>query len=87
MKRVILDLLFLIIVIACPWWVSVLFGIAVLYYFKTYYEVIIFGLLLDIYYGHFSTTFHLQDYRFTILFVVLWIFSHYIKKRLKFYAR
>ena len=39
MKRIFLEIgLFLVIIIA-PWWVSVIFALALLYYFKSFNEI------------------------------------------------
>ena len=86
-KRIILDVLLFLFVVTCPWWVTVLFAIAILYYLKFFNEIILFGFLMDIYYGSFSPTFRITDYKFTLLFLVLLLTSFFIKKRLKFYNR
>jgi hypothetical protein len=86
-KRTILDILLFLFVIVCPWWVTMIFAIAILYYLRFFTEIVLFGLLMDIYYGSFSTTFHIMDYKFTLLFFVLLLTSFFIKKRLKFYNR
>jgi hypothetical protein len=87
MKRIILNIILFISIIICPWWVSVILALAILYYLKNFPEIILYGLLLDIYYGKLSSTFHIFDYRFTLLFLILLLSSFYIKKRLKFYDR
>ena len=86
-KHLILDLVLFLFIIACPWWASVILAVVVLYYLPTFYEMVIFGLLLDIYYGQLGPVFHFTDYRFTLLFLFLLLSSFFIKKRLKFYER
>jgi hypothetical protein len=86
-KRIILDILLFLFVIVCPWWLTVIFAVAILYYLRFFNEMVLFGLLMDIYYGSFSATFHIMDYKFTLLFFALLLTSFFIKKRLKFYNR
>jgi hypothetical protein len=87
LKRIVFDILILISAIVCPWWFTALFSIAILYYFKTFNEIILFGLVMDILYGRVSANFHFWDYRFTLFFLILLLISFVIKKRLKFYNR
>jgi len=68
-----------------PWWVTAILATVTLYYFRSYNEIILFGLVMDIYYSHLSPDFHLLDYRFTLFSLILLISSFYIKKRLKYY--
>lgn len=87
MKRLILNILLFLFIITCPWWVSVLFALFILYYLRTFNEIILYGLVMDILYGRFSPHFHLFDYKFTLFFLLLLLSSLFIKKRLKFYSR
>lgn len=86
-KRIILESLLFISVISFPWWISVLFALVILFYLKTFNEIILFGLIMDIYYGRLSPTFHVMDYKITIVFIIALLVSFFIKKRLKFYLR
>ncbi len=87
LKRIIFDVLLFISALTCPWWFTALFSIAILYYFKNFNELILFGLIMDILYGRLSANFHWWDYKFTVFFLILLISSIYIKKRLKFYSK
>jgi hypothetical protein len=86
-KRIVFDVLLLLSAIACPWWFTGIFSIVILYYFKTFNEVILFGVIMDILYGGLSATFNWWDYKFTLFFLLLLITSYFIKKRLKFYNK
>jgi len=86
-KHIILDLILFLVIILCPWWVSVLLAIGILYYLISFNEIILFGLIMDIYYGKLSPEFHILNYTFTIVFLILLLSSIFIKKRLKFYNR
>jgi hypothetical protein len=87
LKRIIFDILLFISAIAAPWWFTGIFSIAILYYFKNFNEIILFGLVMDILYGRLADTFHWYDYRFTLFFLILLLTSFFIKKRLKFYDK
>lgn len=51
MKRVIFDILLLVLLFLSPWWVGVVFAIIGLFVFKNFYEMIFsFGILYGIYY-------------------------------------
>jgi hypothetical protein len=80
MKHLIFDIILFIVILTCPWWVSALLAVFLLYYLCTFNEIVIFGLFMDILYGQ-------GNYTFTIVFLVLLISSFYIKKRLKFYSK
>ena len=84
MKRLIFNIVLFLVVITCPWWVGVVLGLFILYYLKSYNELIIFGLVMDIYYGNFSQNFSILEYKFTLLFLILIVSSFFIKKRLRF---
>lgn len=80
MKHLILTIVMFLVVLTFPWWVSVLFGLFLLYYLNSFYELVIFGFIMDILYGQ-------GNYHFTILFLVLLLSSFFIKTRLKFYSK
>jgi len=80
MKNLIFGIILFLSIIILPWWVSALFAIFLLYYLKHFNEIIIFGLIMDIYYGQ-------STYYFTLFALILLLSSFFIKKRLKFYAR
>jgi hypothetical protein len=87
LKRIIFNILLFISAIIAPWWFTALFSIAILYYFKNFNEVILFGVIMDVLYGRLSANFHWYDYKFTVFFLILLITSYFIKKRLKFYDK
>jgi hypothetical protein len=85
-KKTVLNIILFFVIILCPWWLSVALGIALLFYFKNYSEVIVFGLIMDIYYAKLAPSFNIFDYKLTLFFIILYFISHFLKKRLKFYA-
>ncbi len=78
-KHLTLDIILLLSVFIFPWWLTAVLAVAILFYLKSFKELVIFGLLLDIYYGF--------DYRFTIISVLVLLSSFYLKKRFKFFSR
>jgi len=91
LKHIILDIILFLSIIICPWWVSTFFALFLLYYLRFFNEIILFGVVMDIFYGNFSPLltdgFHLFSYKFTIFFLILLLFSFFVKKRLKFYSQ
>lgn len=91
MKKLLLEIILFLVILVAPWWVSVLFALALLYYFKSFNEIILFGLVIDILYNKFSPgvwdIFNFFGFRFTFFFLILLLISYFVKKRLKFYSK
>ncbi len=85
-KKIISDTVLFLVILLCPWWLSVILGVALLFYFKNYSEIVLFGLIMDIYYTKLAPSFNIFDYKITLFYLVLLIASYFIKKRLKFYS-
>lgn len=83
-KHLLIDIIFFVLIIILPYWLTVLLAIFLLFYFKNFNEIIIFGFIMDLYYSDFGIPFNIFDYKFTLLFFFLLILSFYFKKRLKF---
>jgi len=49
--RILSGIVVIVSAIIFPWWVSVIFAVAGLFYFGNFYEVLIVGLILDTLYG------------------------------------
>jgi len=86
MIRIISDILIFLSIIILSWWMSIIIIIFFLYRFRSFNEVVIFGLIMDIFYGKSSASFNLWDYRFMIFCLIALLSSFYIKKYLKFTA-
>jgi hypothetical protein len=50
-KRIFFTLLLLVAVLYAPWWLALLVAMYGTFYFPRYYEVIVFGALVDLFYG------------------------------------
>lgn len=66
-----------------PWWISLILALAALFYFESYYEIVLIGFMYDVLYYSANTAFGL--YGFTLLACTLFIFVKQIKKRLILY--
>jgi hypothetical protein len=71
LKRIIFDLIILFILfILFPWWVSVIFAFAGLFYFERFYEAVIVGLLIDSIYGSFIILPNFPYFMTTCFFII-----------------
>lgn len=50
-KRIFISLIFLISSFILPWWLVIILGLILAFYFNNFYEFIIAGLILDSLYG------------------------------------
>ena len=84
LKRVIFDLILILVAITLPWWISVILALAGLFYFDKFYEAIFVGLLIDSIYG---SIFVLPKfpYLMTTIFVIVTLLSVRFKKSLIMY--
>lgn len=51
MKRALFDLVLIGAVLYAPWWLTLIFAATGIFYFPSFYEVIVAGLLVDLLYG------------------------------------
>ncbi|HEY4490058.1 MAG TPA: hypothetical protein VJC12_02275 [Candidatus Paceibacterota bacterium] len=77
LKRIFIDILLFVSVFIAPWWFTVILGFILVFLFENFYEVLIIGLIIDSLYGAHSLT-------WTIAFSLLFLFSLFVKKHLKF---
>lgn len=82
--RIVFNILMFLSVLFLPWWVTVIVAMVFLSKFKAY-EIIFWGVFVDILYSASVPSFLNIEYLFTITFIVLLIISHYLKRRLMFY--
>jgi hypothetical protein len=66
-----------------PWWIVLLLALASLFFFESYYEILVLGLICDVLYASSHTFFGL--YGFTLISGLLLILVGQIKKRLIMY--
>ena len=81
--ELILRILVLLSPFFLPWWLAVIFILAALFYFDTYYEILILGFFFDVLYHSANTMFGL--YGFILISCLLFICVKQFKKRLVLY--
>lgn len=86
MQRILADLAICIALLVFPWWVGFVLACIAFFLFEDFYEVILFGLIIDsLYQISIARYFHFELF-FTAFAIVLFIAGFYIKKKLKFYS-
>lgn len=83
--RIISGIIILGTIIWGYWWLTWSIAIASLFLFPIYFEIIAWGIIYDALYGISLPSFWNIDYIFTIVSIVLFLFSLIIKKRLIIY--
>jgi len=86
LKRVALDIILFISLIALvPWWIAAIFALALSFYFQNYYEIIIAGILLDAFYGTPQNIFFDSTLFFTICSLIIFLAVKILKKKIIYY--
>jgi hypothetical protein len=84
--RITLNLLIFSSILFLPWWFTALAAIGFMFAFEAY-EVLLWGLIADIYYGAPVPAYFNIEFLFTILFFILFAVIHFFKKKLLAYTR
>jgi len=86
LKRAALDLiLFISLTALVPWWIAVIFALALSFYFQNYYEIIVAGILLDAFYGTPQNMFFDTALFFTFFSVIIFFVVEILKKKIIYY--
>ncbi len=80
-KRIILSLVFLLSAFILPWWLVIVFGLILVFYFNNFYEFILAGLILDTLYGG-VVSFENFYFIFTLIITIATVFLINFKKKL-----
>ncbi|MFC1720851.1 hypothetical protein ACFL0K_01210 [Patescibacteria group bacterium] len=83
LKRIIADLILLLSVLFMPWWLTVILAFVLVFYFKSYYEFIIAGVLTDALYGVPQDWLFDLTLMYTSFSIVIFIFIQWLKTRLR----
>lgn len=83
--RIILNILIMVAIAVFPWWFSVALIIFGIFTFKSFYEAIFFGMVIDSVYGVHKNLFFGYNFVFILLFLILITFVEWMKKRLRVY--
>jgi len=82
-QRIILDIILLLSVLFLPWWITIILALALVFYFKLYYEFIIAAVLTDMLYGVPKAWLFDLAIMYTTFSIVLFILVQWIKTRLR----
>jgi len=77
-KRIILNLILLLSVLFMPWWVSVVLALFLVFYLNNFYEIVIFGFVMDALYGT-------GQFYFIIGALVMFAAVYLFKSRVRYY--
>ncbi len=83
-RRFIFTVLFFLSIFLFPWYLTVLFALALIIV-SPGYEIVIGGLIIDFIYGVSVPSFFTSPFSFTIFFSLVYVASYFIKKYLVFY--
>lgn len=77
-KRIIFDLVLLSAIFYTPWWVAAALAFVCVFLIPRYYEILVFGLLVDLLYGTSMSTFY--GMAGTIGAIILFLVGEFAKK-------
>jgi len=80
-KRILISLIFLYCAFILPWWLIIILGLALVFYFNNYYEFIVAGLILDSLYGNIVSIDKFY-FLFTLITTIVTVFLINFKKKL-----
>lgn len=80
-KRVLWDILCLILVFCAPWWVTLVVGIAGVALFDWYLEIVFLGMLYDVFFGGITTSWYGHIIH-TIIFTTPLLVGQFIKTKI-----
>lgn len=83
MKRILTNILLMFSVFLLPVYVSVIFIVASIFFFNNFVEAMIFGFVIDLLYGNGSIFGIHFAYFFTLIILILYLFSFSLKKILR----
>jgi len=80
-KRIACSLVFLFLAFVLPWWLVIILGLVLIFYFNNFYEFIVAGLILDSLYGSLVSVENFY-FIFTLIFTIVTVFLINFKKKL-----
>ena len=84
-KRIIADIVLFMGMVIFPWWLSIIMAVLFSLIFKSYFEVMIWGIASDILYGASLKILFNQSFFYTALSVIIFSLTYFARKRLSFY--
>lgn len=83
LKRIIFTAMLFVAIFIAPWWVGFIFSVIGIFYFNSYYEAIVLGILFDILYGVLGNFFlGYGIFGFTLM-ILIFLFMKKLKQELR----
>lgn len=79
-RRLFANIFLILSVLYFPWWVTTAFVVVCLFLFTGMYEVVFYGLLIDVLYGAHNSVGEGFVWVFTLSYLVALVFISYIRK-------
>jgi len=83
MLRIILSLLLFISPVFLPWWLVIIFGLFLVFYFNLYLEFVVVGIIMDALYGQEILFLH-SYYIFSICNLIIFLVLQKLKSHLRY---
>jgi hypothetical protein len=83
--RFLIDAGLIILFFITPWWIPFLIAVALVFYYPSYYEIIVLGFAIDILYGAPTENFYGFTFVATLVGLTILLISSPLRRRLSFY--
>jgi hypothetical protein len=84
-KRILIDILLLISVFIFPWWIVLLAAVFCVFAFKSFYEIVILGLVIDSLYNAPVARWHGVEVITTLIALALLAIISFTKTKLRYF--
>ena len=82
-QRITANIILLMSVLFAPWWITIILALALVFYFKLYYEFIIAAVITDMLYGVPEVLLFDWVFVYTAFSIILFILVQWLKTRLR----
>ncbi len=83
--RIIVDCILIISAFFFPWWIPMLAGLIAVFYFNSYYEIVVLGVIIDSLYNASVPRFYNIQFVLTLTSILVVFCVGALKERLRFY--
>ena len=87
MRRILADIFLLISVFIFPWWLVLFLGALGLFLFRSFYEMLFLGVIIDSFYNAPIAPFHGFQFVAMLLSVFLFVTAQTLKRHMRFYGK
>ncbi len=84
-KRILSVAIMFLSILLGYWWITWIMAIIFLFFFRSYYEIILWGIMYDALYGLPLPMFYNTGHVFTIFSIIILLLVFYLRKRLIIY--